>query len=121
MEFTEGEYLIKQLKVVSKSVGLASITEFISIMLPKLINHRNHLKYYRSVIHEFKELFDTLFIEKDFSEKLSTLVKYEPQSLHWSHEQTTVHSGLMKHNGEESYHPYFHMSKHLLSRFSGKY
>ena len=40
-------------------------------------------------------------------------VKYEPQSLHWCHEQITVHSGLMKYKGEKSYHPYLsHEIKH---------
>ena len=34
-------------------------------------------------------------------------MKYEPQSLHWSHEQVTVHSGILKVKGEKTYHPYF--------------
>ena len=34
-------------------------------------------------------------------------MKYEPQSLHWSHEQVTVYSGIMKVKGEKSYYPYF--------------
>ena len=33
-------------------------------------------------------------------------MKFEPQSLHWSHEEITVHSGILKVSGEKSYHPY---------------
>ena len=33
-------------------------------------------------------------------------VKCEPQDLQWSHEQITVHSGILKFKGEKSYHPY---------------
>ena len=27
--------------------------------------------------------------------------------MHWSHRQVTIHSGILKVNGEKSYHPYF--------------
>ena len=63
-----------------------------------------HGEHYRSTIHKFKEHFDTIFI--DFSENLTVPVKYEPQSLHWSHEQVTVHSGLLKAQRKNSYNPY---------------
>lgn len=33
-------------------------------------------------------------------------VQYEPQLLHWPHEQVIVHSSLLNHNGQKSYHPY---------------
>ena len=33
-------------------------------------------------------------------------MKEEPQSLHWSHEQITVHSGIPKVNGHKVYHPH---------------
>ena len=33
-------------------------------------------------------------------------MKYEPQSLHWHKHQITIHSGIVKCNGEKSYHPY---------------
>jgi len=33
-------------------------------------------------------------------------VKLEPQSLHWSHNQVTVRSGILKLTGENFYHPY---------------
>ena len=47
----------------------------------------------------------------DFSENLSVPVEYEPQSLHWAHDQVTVHSGILKAHGHKSYPPYFSDSK----------
>ena len=47
------------------------------------------------------------FISKRLTGRLLKIpVKFEPQSLHWSHEQITVHSGILKYNGVKSYHPY---------------
>ena len=38
---------------------------------------------------------------------MSIPVKHEQQSLHWSHEQVTIHSGIVKlPTGDKSYHPY---------------
>ena len=34
-------------------------------------------------------------------------VKEEPQSLHWSHEQVTVHLGILKYGERKAYHAYF--------------
>ena len=40
-------------------------------------------------------------------------VQYEPQLVHWPHEQVIVHSSLLNHNGQKSYHPYLsHEPKH---------
>ena len=89
-----------------KSENMAGILEFIDSILPKIINHRNHLRHYRNTINIFRDHFDALFIDIDFSENLSIPVKYEPQSLHWYHEQVTIHSGIVKLHGEKSYHPY---------------
>ena len=47
----------------------------------------------------------------DFSENLQVPVRFEPQSFHWSHPQITVHSGLMKFNGQKTYHPYISSEK----------
>ena len=33
-------------------------------------------------------------------------IKFEPQSLHWVKKQITVQSGIVKCNGEKTYHPY---------------
>ena len=45
------------------------------------------------------------------SENLSVPVKYKPQSLHWHHEQVTVHSGICKVDGEKTYHVQFSNDK----------
>ena len=42
-------------------------------------------------------------IDFDFSENLTIPVKEEPQSLSWHHEQKSVHSGILKTNGEKRY------------------
>jgi len=97
---------LKRLRAMSTKANMNFILNFISNLLSKIIHHRNHLKHYRSTIHGFKECFNTLIIDIDFSENLSIPVKFEPQSLHWSHQQITVHSGLMKYLGTKSYHPY---------------
>jgi len=33
-------------------------------------------------------------------------IKFEPQSLHWTKNQISVHLGILKCNGNKSYHPY---------------
>ena len=43
----------------------------------------------------------------DFSENLTIPVKFEPHSLHWCHQQVTVHSGILKCNGEKNYITHF--------------
>ena len=94
------------MKAISTPVNVTFIVGFISSFLTKIINHRNQLKHYRTGIKSFREHFDTISVDDDFSENLSIPVKYEPQSLHWSHSQVTVHSGILKNSGEKSYHPY---------------
>ena len=57
---------------------------------------------------EMFNLFDKIIVlEGDFAENFSVPVKYEPQSMHWSHEQVSIHSGITKANGEKTYHAYF--------------
>lgn len=97
---------VKRLKAVSTKSNLTMIIEFINKYMTKTVHHRNQLRHYRNVVKSFKDSFDTIFIDIDFSENLKVPVKYEPQSLHWSHEQITVHSGLLKYQGVKSYHPY---------------
>ena len=98
--------VVKQLKPVYTQADAISVISFIEDFLPKFIHHRNQLKNYRSTIHNFHDKFDAVFIDIDFSENLKIPIKYEPQSLHWSHEQLTVHSGILKFKGEKFYHPY---------------
>ena len=53
----------------------------------------------------FKEYFAGVLMDVDYSENLSIPLKFEPQSLHWSHAQVTVHSGIVKTPTEKTYHP----------------
>jgi len=97
---------VKHLTAISEPANLLLLTSFISDLLPKIIHHRNQLKHYRSTVKEMQDHFNTISIDIDFSENLSVPVKFEPQSLHWFHQQVTVHSGLLKNEGEKSYHAY---------------
>ena len=100
---TKNGDITKRLKLLSRQANLCDIITSTSLQLPKIINHRNHLRHYRSTINEFRE-FDDILIDIDFSENLSIPVKYE--LLHWCHEQVTIHSGILKVGGKKSYHPY---------------
>ena len=103
----------KYLKAVETDATFTFIANFISNSLGKIVHHRNQLKHYRNTIAIFRESFDALFVDIDFSENLSVLVKFEPQSLHWSHEQVTVHSGITKACCEKNYHVHLsHDKKH---------
>ena len=97
----------KRLKLLKTDADMVSLVNFLDNIPAKLIYHRNMLKYYRNTWSIFELLFDSVSIDIDFAEDLTVPVKYEPQSLHWSHEQVTVHSGILKVKGEKTYHPYF--------------
>ena len=72
-----------------------------------MIHHRNHLHHYRYSIHKVLQNVDAVCLDVDFAENLSIPVKHEQQSLHWSHEQVTIHSGIVKlPTGYKSYHLY---------------
>ena len=85
--------------------------EFVEQLLPTIVHHRTKLKLYRSSIKAFYQLFDAVHIDIDFSENLTLDVKWELQSLHWVKQQITVHSGIVKCNGEKVYHPYISDTK----------
>ena len=101
----------ERLKALKKHVDLKFLITFIDKLLPKIVYHRNMLQHYRKTNQLFTESLNAVYIDVDFSENLTVPVKYEPQSLHWAHEQVTVHSGLLKVNGSKSYHPYFSDTK----------
>ena len=101
----------KRLKLTQVSANLSYITYFISGFLESFIHHRNQLRHYRSTVQNFRECYETILVDIDFSENLSVPVHQEIQSLHWSHDQVTVHSGIIKQNGEKSYHPYLSNDK----------
>ena len=48
-----------------------------------------------------------LNLDVDFPENLLSSIMYEPQSLHWHHDQVSVQSQILKVDGEKSYNPYF--------------
>ena len=101
----------EKLKPVPTETSMTDIVAFINEILPKIINHRNHLRHYRSAIHTFRNMFDGVFLDIDFSENLKLPVKFEPQSMHWCHEAVTVHSGILKIHGEKVITPIFLMTK----------
>ena len=49
--------------------------DFIEQRLSSIIHHRNQLKHYHSTLGVFKENFDTISLDVDFSENVSILVK----------------------------------------------
>ena len=100
------EKIDNRLKPILKSKSMKGIIDFMAALLPKIIHHRNHLRHYRNSITTFRENFNAVFIDIDFSENLSIPVHKEPQSLHWQHEQVSVHSAIVKHHGCKEYHPY---------------
>ena len=114
----KSEKVVKRLKAVCTDANMEYIINFISSFLGKIIFHRNQLKHYRSSLGMFREMFSH-FIDIDFAENLSVPVKFEPQLLHWCHDQVTVHSGILKTKGEKSYHAYISDNKvhdHIFTR-----
>ena len=96
------------MKSVLEKCNLSFIINFVSELLPDIIFHRNHLKHYRNSHSDIYSFYDNcIIIGADFAENLSVPVKFEPKSMYWSHQQVTIHSGILKVNGEKSYHPYF--------------
>ena len=85
--------IVKALKAVSTQANLSFITEFLEKRLSSIIHHHNQLKLYRSCLSLFKENIIGAYIYIDFSENVFLPVRYEPQDLHWSQEQITVHVG----------------------------
>ena len=97
----------QQLEAVSASANLEFLMKFITTnLLSKIIHHSNQLIHYRTVIKKFWGMFNTFLLEIDFSENLKVPVKFEPQSMHWPHEQVNIHPGILKFSGEKSYHPH---------------
>ena len=99
--FETVEKVTKKSKIMKRLVAKSS-----SDNVPFILDFISNLKHYRSTINEFREHFDTISLDIDFSENLQIPVKFEPRSLHWSHEQVTVHSGILKCSAIKSYHPY---------------
>ena len=79
--------------------------------LRKMIHHRNQLKHYRDTKQLALDNLNAVEIDIDFSENLDKPVKYEPQSLHWTSDQVSVHSAIHFVKCEKNYH--VHMSNDL--------
>ena len=59
------------------------------------MNYGNHLYHYRNSIDSFRDNFDALCLDIDFSENLGIPVKFDPQSMHLHKHTITVHSGFL--------------------------
>ena len=71
------------------------------------------LTHYRKSIKDFYNYFESVKLDIDFRENLTLPVKHQPQSLHWSYTQITIHSGILKSDGEKIYHAYIYVSDNL--------
>lgn len=60
------------------------------------------LKLFRNVKGLFLELMQCAYIDVDFSEDLTTGIKWEPQSMHWCKHQITIHSAILKYTASNS-------------------
>ena len=96
-------------KWLRKPISLKPMQNFSlssSQILPTIIHHRNMLKHCRSIKDTFQDSL-ILYLRVDFSRNLSIPIRYEPQSWHWHHDQVSIQSGILKVDGEKSYHLYF--------------
>ena len=83
---------VERLKAISTPVNMKFILDLISIRLPKIIHHRNQLKHYRSCIKTFKEVFDAVSINIDFSAGEKTYHPYLSDDR--KHNQVFVNIGI---------------------------
>ena len=98
----------KQLSVKSEQVNVKFIVEFIEKILPNIVHHRNLLLNFRTEYPRVLESLSTVEIHVDFSENLTLTLPEEIQSMYWGQAKTqvTVHSGILKFQGNKSSHPY---------------
>ena len=96
----------KRLVPVKQQVNGSYLVEFMDIMLPNIIHHRNMLKLYQNTKGAFLDFMHyALHIDIDYSQNLTIGISWEPQSMHWSKKQATVHSGIFKYNEEKPTSP----------------
>ena len=97
---------IKRLRAVPVNANIQYVLRFIDSFLSNIIHHRSLLRNYRTNIGTvLLNIDDLIELWLDFLENFTHLVKDEIQSLHWSKEQVTMHSGITKQNGINKYHP----------------
>ena len=102
---------VEKLVAVKEQVNAKFLVEFTRNLLPNIIHHRNILTLYRNIKGTFLDIMQCVYMDADFSENLTIGVKQEPQSLHWTKHQVTVHPGIVKYSQEKAYHPYFSNSR----------
>ena len=98
----------KVLTVEQKDANIVFLLSFIRELLPKIVNHRNLLRNFRTLYTKVLESFRTLELHVDFSENLTLHLPEEITSMYWGSAKTniSIHSGLMRQDGEKIYHPY---------------
>ena len=73
--------------------------------------HRNGLQHFRSVVPEFNQLFHGIYLDLDYSENLTISMKEMVQSIYWTQETVSVHSGILKPKDGKTFHPYISNSE----------
>ena len=105
----------KHLTAVKTDANMEFIIGFITDLLTKIVHHLNLLKNYRTISKDFNEYFDDTNIDIDFSESLSVPIKYEPQSLHWHHEQCQCTQVFAKWTGKRVIMLTSHTTRSMIS------
>ena len=59
---------VKHLKATLKRVNVPVVIDLIAQWLRKIMHHRNQLNHYRNTIHSFRDNFNAVFLDTDFSE-----------------------------------------------------
>ena len=95
-----------RLEITKSEVTMSDILTFMDDKIFKLIFHRNDLKHNRSTIHQLRDHLADATLHVDLAENLTVPVKQSPQQMYWSKKQVTVHSAILKINGNKEYHPY---------------
>ena len=91
---TKADKKVKHLKAISTPVNISYLLRYISERLTKIIHHRNQFLHYKSFIKTFKEHFDTVSLDNDFSENLSIHVKFETRNLKFEICNGVIHVSL---------------------------
>lgn len=73
--------LTNHVEAKSEKANFFFLLDYISKCFPKIINHKNHLKNHYNTIHLFREHFNTIYFDKNFSENTKIPVKFESQFL----------------------------------------
>ena len=94
----------KRLKQVSTEATISYIVTFLQQVLPQILHHQNELKHFQSVVKDFCSQFNAVYMDMDYSENLTILMKKQPRSLYWTQEVYSIHSGISKSKNGKIYH-----------------